>query len=462
LSSRRFAVIVRLCLCLSAVAAVLLTSVPAAAQESRPGRPYRGLFGPEERNAARVLAVNGQVGSGYETGVLVERRQIDEIDLNIENSSFFESESVFSLFSGGISYVDHTDRLDFNAAFQSTARDYSRFAMVSSHTGSTGLTARLGRRTTVSWFGTASYQPWGAIIYSVALTDPAFAQVVEPTRQIPVVNGSYKSYASGASIAQQMFRRSTVMAGYTYDLADFSGLAGDYQHQEAWVRYTQGLTRNLGWHAGYSYSEARFRNQPTNSRARGRGFDLGLDYNRSLSLTRRTQFGFRTGMAAIDSNVELPTGFQGTQYSATGGAWLNHEIGRTWDAVVSYSRNVAFFESLRAPYFYDGVNVGLNGLISRRVGFRSAAGVTYGDVGLTSGTRDANRFVTGVADATLTIAISRYAAIAAQYAFYTYSVDDANAFWMRYAPDMHRHVALVSLRAWAPIIERGRRGNATR
>ena len=441
---------------------MLLTSVPAAAQESRPGRPYRGLFGPAERDAARVLSVNGQIGSGYETGVLVERRQIDEIDLNIENSSFFESESVFSLFSGGISYVDHTDRLDFNAAFQSTARDYSRFAMVSSHTGSTGLSARLGRRTTVSGFGTASYQPWGAVIYSVALTDPAFGQVVAPTRQIPVLNGSFKTYASGASIAQQMSRRSTLSAGYAYDLADYSGLAADYQHQEGWLRYTQGLTRNLGWHAGYSYSEARFRGQPTRSRARGRGFDLGVDYNRSLSLTRRTQFGFRTGMAAVDSNVELPAGFQGTQYSATGGAWLNHEIGRTWDAAVSYNRNVAFFDSLRAPYFYDGANIGISGLMSRRVGLRASAGATYGTVGLTKGTGESNRFVTGTADTTLTIALTRYAAVAAQYAFIVYSLDDANAFWALYAPQMTRHVALVSLTAWVPIIERGRRGNVTR
>jgi hypothetical protein len=447
---------------LAAASALLLTCGPAAAQESRPGRPYRGLFGPEERNAARVLSVNGQIGSGYETGLLVERRQIDEIDLHFGNSSFFEGESVFSLFAGGISYVDHTDRLDFNAAFQSTARDYSRFAMVSSHTASTGLTARLGRRTTVSGFGTASFQPWGAVIYSGALTDPAFGQVVAPTRQIPVLDGSYKTYASGASIAQQVSRRSTVSAGYAYDLADYSGLAGDYQHQEAWLRYMQGLTRNLGWHAGYSYSEARFRDQLPGSRARGRGFDLGVDYNRSLSLTRRTQFGFRTGMAAVDSNVEQPTGFQGTQYSATGGAWLNHEIGRTWDAAVSYNRNIAFFESLRAPYFYDAVNVGLSGLMSRRVGLRASAGATYGNVGRTTGTGESNRFVTGVANAALTIALSRYTAVAAQYAFIVYSLDDANAFWTQYAPQMTRHVALVSLTAWVPIIERGRRGNATR
>jgi hypothetical protein len=404
-----------------------------------------------------VLSVNGQVGTGYETGLLVEQR---ERGVNFGNVSFLKSDDVFSLFAGGISYADHAERLDFSASLSSGARKYSKFAMVSSHQGSADLTLRLGRRTIVNGFGRAMYQPWGAVIYSPAVSDPAVAQVVAPTRQIPVLNGSYRTYASGISISQELFRRSTLTASYSYDVATFSGLAGDYQHKDASLRYAHGITRNLGWHVGYIYDEARFSQQST--AYRGRGFDLGLDYNRSLSLTRRTQFGFSTGFSAVDSNVALPAGFQGTRYSATGAAWLNREIGRTWNAAVSYNRNVAFFESLRAPYFYDGVSVGVSGLISRRVGLHSSAGATYGDIGLTTGQRESNRFVTGVADTSLTIAISRYAALSAQYAFLVYSLDNANAFWTAYAPDMTRHVALVSLRAWAPILERGRRGNATR
>lgn len=401
--------------------------------------------------------MNGQIGMGYETGVLVEQT---ERGVNFGNVSFLQTEDDFSLFAGGISYVDYTDRHDFSAGLQSIARHYSDFATVSSHQASAALTVRLGRRTEVSGFGNAAYQPWGAVIYSPALTDPAFGQVVAPTRQIPVLNGSYRTYATGGAVSQRVTRRSTVTATYTYDVANFSGLSGDYQHQEASLRYAHGITRNLGWHAGYSYGEARFSGQPTTYR--GRGFDLGLDYNRSLSLTRRTQFAFSTGFAAVDSSVALPVGFEGTQYRAIGAAWLNREIGRTWNAFASYNRNVAFFESLRGPYLYDGAAIGISGLISRRVALRSSVGATYGDVGLTTGSHESNRFVTGIADTSLTFALSRYAAIAAQYAFFVYSLDDPNAFWTSYAPDMTRHVVLVSLRAWAPIVERGRRGNATR
>jgi hypothetical protein len=401
--------------------------------------------------------VQGQIGMGYETGLLVEQM---ERGVNFGNVSFLQTEDEFSFFAGGISYVDYTDRHDFSASLQSFARNYLDFATVSSHQGSAALTLRLGRRTELTGFGNAAYQPWGAVVYSPALTDPAFGQVVAPTRQIPVLNGSYRTYTTGVSVSERVTRRSMVTASYTHDIANFSGLAGDYQNQQASIRYSHLVTRNLGWHAGYIYGEARFSEQPT--AYRGRGFDVGLDYNRSFSLTRRTQFGFTTGVAAVDSNVVVPVGFEGTEYRATGAAWLNREIGRTWDAVVSYHRNVAFFESLRAPYLYDGVSVGVGGLISRRVSVHSSAGATYGDVGLVTGSRESNHFVTGVADATLVIALSRYAAIATQYAFYVYSLDDPNAFWTSYAPDMTRHVVLVSLRAWAPIVERGRRGNATR
>ena len=442
---------------LAAASALLLTCVPAAAQDTRPGRAYRGLFGPDERNAAEVLSVTGQMGTGYETGLLVDRHPIDG---SVGNAGFFKSESVFSLFAGGISYLNHTDRLDFTAGFQSAARDYSRFAMISSHLASSELTMRLGRGTTVTGFGRASYQPWGNTIYSAALTDPAFGQVVSPIREVAVLNGSYWTYSTGGSIAQQLSRRSTVSANYTYDVANFTGLTGNFEQHAAGLRYTHGLTRNLGWHVGYSYTNVRFGGQPTAYRSRG--LDAGLDFNRSLSLTRRTQVGFSSGFSALDSNVTLPLDRQGTQYGVTGAAWLNREISRTWNAVVSYNRNVAFFESLRIPYFYDSLSVGIGGLMSRRVGLRSTAGATYGDVGRNTELRPSNRFVTGVADTTLTIALTRHTAVGVQYAYLFYSIDNPNAFWTAYTPDLGRHIVLVSVKAWVPIIERGRRGNAPR
>jgi hypothetical protein len=132
-------------------------------------------------------------------------------------------------------------------------------------------------------------------------------------------------------------------------------------------------------------------------------------------------------------------------------------------AAVIYTRSVAFFETVRVPYFYDGITVGLSGLVSHRVGFHSSGGATYGDVSVASATPGSNRFATGYANVGGGFALSRYAAIVADYVIYAYSVDDASVITgglLR--PQLTRNSFTVVLRAWAPILERGRRSNAAR
>jgi hypothetical protein len=435
----------------------VLSSVPVAAQDRRAARPYRGLFGPEGKNASQVLAVNGAAGIGYDTDLLVEQR---DRGLTAGNVSFLHSNDAYSLFAGGISYADSTDGHDFRASAASVARNYSQFATVSSFDSSVGLTSRIRRRTTVSGFANMNYQPWGLMIYAPTVTDAAFAPVVAPTKQIPVVNGSYQSYAGRASITQQLSRRSNVTAGYGYDLAEFSGMVGSFRHHEASLRYSHGMTRSLGWHAGYVYGQVQYPEQRTVYR--GRTIDAGLDFMRSLSLTRRTRFGFSTGVSGVDDSSRLASLEYRTRYVATGAAWLNHEIGRTWDVAISYNHNVAFFETLRVPYIYDGINVGIGGLISRRIWVHSSAGATYGDVGLVSLNGATNQFATAVGSAGLMVALSRYVGIAADYSVYAYSLDDATAFWTGFAPQLTRQGVLVSVRTWVPLVERGRRSDATR
>jgi hypothetical protein len=305
----------------------------------------------------------------------------------------------------------------------------------------------------VTAFQAAMYQPWGSLIVSPAVTDPTFGQVVSPARLVPVVNGSYTTYGSGGSIGQQLSRRANVSATYRYEIAKLSSLDGDYRHREAALRYTHGITRNLSWRAGYSRSDVR--SVGLSTLYRQHFIDAGFDYNRYLSGSRRTRAGFSSGVVAVDDR-------QSTHYMVTGSASLNREIGRTWNAVAVYTRNVAFFETLRAPYYYDGVTLGIGGLISRRMGMHSSVGATYGDVGAITSQRVPNKFATATGSAGLMYAFTRYLAVSADYFIYAYSADDVSQFWYGLPPRLVRHGATVSLRAWAPLIERGRRSDATR
>ena len=150
------------------------------------------------------------------------------------------------------------------------------------------------------------------------------------------------------------------------------------------------------------------------------------------------------------------------RYDATAQASLVREIGRTWGASASYVRNVEYLETYRLPYFYDGVILQFAGLISRRTGFHSSAGATFGDLGIPSDTNPRGRFDTEYANVGMGFAFSRYLSANADYVFYMYSLNQLGAFAPGAEPKLHRHDVVLYISAWAPVFERGRKTNAAR
>jgi hypothetical protein len=436
----------------TACCAALLTT-PVFAQSRR---PYRGLFGPAGKDAAQVLAVNGAMGIGYDTNVMAEQR---EHGVGFVTDSLVQTADTYSVFGGGLTYSDYSERYDFGASFQSVMRDYSRFATVSAHTASVSGTLRAGRRTTLSIAQSGTYQPLGLLFRLPTIVDPGIGQVVEPNTDLAVVHGAYTTYSTTAGASHQLSRRASVSTSYTYSAAQTGGIGATYKSQQGSIRYQHGLTRHAAWHAGYGYTNVRY---PGGGQLyRGNSIDTGLDYSRELSLTRRTTLSFGSGVMGIkDRNLENRNA---TRYQAVGSATLRREIGRTWMAAAVYTRGVEFFETIRAPYMYDGLTLALVGLVSRRVQLHSTAGATYGSLAPYVSSSGASRFATVYGNAGMLFALSRYAGIAADYIFYAYSLDDVSLLTQgSVRPELTRHSVMISLRAWVPVLERGRRPNASR
>jgi len=438
-----------------AVCAAILCAHAASAQISRPERPYRGLFGPGSSDAAEVLSVSGSIGAGYETDVVVDIPTDDPI---LPGGLNHIRDATYGVFSGGLSYARDTEKVDLGGSLFSSGRYYPDVSghVLTSHAAAVGASVNLTASTQVSASQTVVYQPWQVFTYFPALFAAPLGQAVVPNQDFSAGGSEYYSYASSAGISQQLSRRATLTAGYTYQFGDIKtdtgALSGDFEIQTAYVSFGRSITRTLGVRAGYRYSEARF--SPERRGYRGDMIDAGVDYSRDLSVTRRTRLSFSTGANGVREQTV-------TRYGATGTATLTREIGRTWMAAGSYSRNVVFVESLRTPYFYDGVNVALNGLISRRVAFHSGAGATVGELGLTDA--DSGRFDTSYATAGLSYAISRHLAAGVDYVYYYYRFDPLSVYpEYGLAPRLARHGVRVALNAWAPIFERGRRRNATR
>lgn len=460
---------------LIAGAAFLSMPVYADAQEARPGQAYRGLFGPNTVTAAEALTVHGAIGAGWDSNLFLAHR--DETLLSgtpsVPNAIPLSS-GTYSSFSGGLGYSRGGDRLRFNALESSSARRYPDYPLLTSHGAAAGLTWNLTKRFSFNSNHSFLYQPWQTFVSFPALFDLPlrFDQSMAPNQAYASFEGSGRSYATSSSFTTQLSRQSSLTASYSYQLSTFNNSAAfvgplhwdifavGYSRltsHAGLLRFNHGVTRNLGWHVGYGYSEARYSGDVR--RYRGQLLDAGIDYTRALSITRRTTFSFSTGAAAVDQPDAL-NGYR--RYDVTAVANLNREIGRTWNASASYIRSVEYLEAARVPYFYDGFVLQLQGLISRRAGFHSAAGATYGDLGFESTPHRRDRFDTEYANVGLVFGISRYLAISTDYVFYMYSLNRFGVSLPGVGPRPHRHDVLVSLSAWAPVFERGRKTNAAR
>ena len=460
---------------LIAGAAFLLMPVYADAQEVRPGQAYRGLFGPNTVTAKEALTVNGAIGAGWDSNLFLAHR--DEILLSgaplVPNARPLSS-GTYSQFSGGLGYSNNGEKLQFEASESSSARRYPDYPVLASHGAGARLSWTPTKRLSFSSTHQFVYQPWQTFASFPALfgLPLRFDQSMAPNQAFASVEGSSRSYVTASSFTTQLSRQSSLMAGYSYQLSTYDNSAafvGPFQwdifavgkgrltNQSGLVRFNHGLTRNLGWHAGYGYSEARYSGDVR--RYRGHTLDVGIDYNRALSITRRTTFGFSTGAIAVEQ-PDQTGGYR--RYDVTAQATLNREIGRTWNASATYMRNVEYLETARVPYFYDGVVLQFQGLMSRRSGFHSAAGATYGDLGIdrTSSRRD--RFDTEYANVGFSFGISRHLAVNTDYVFYMYSLNRLGLSLPGAGPRLHRHDVLVSLSAWMPVFERGRKSNAAR
>jgi hypothetical protein len=172
-----------------------------------------------------------------------------------------------------------------------------------------------------------------------------------------------------------------------------------------------------------------------------------VDYNRALSISRRTTLSFGTGSTAVRTSEQL-------RFIVTGNVALKHEIGRTWNAWVGYSRRVHLEETFLEPVVSDGLSVGLAGLISRRVQFTSVARGALGKQGLGN---NAPGFDAVHAAATLSYAVTRFMNLGVTYAFYQQQFDEGVQLSVGNPRSAERHSVRATVGLWAPLFQRARR-----
>jgi hypothetical protein len=428
---------------------VLAWTSMASAQGFRPERPYRGLFrgSGSDRPAEKQLLLNVLVGGGYDDNVIADTGG------GAGNVTSSEVAGMFGRLSVDLGYTQNTDRINFGASVATDARYFPELEQqyYVSHSGSIGVSMPLGRRTRFIADQSVSYQPFLTLELFPSVSDDLLG-VAQPARfEQSAEFEDFMSYRTSLNLEHKVSRRGAFQVNYRHEFSDFTDDASDLRVNGAGARYTHEVARGLGLRVGYGYSAAEYYAAETGT-VEGHLIDVGIDYSRALSLSRRTTLSFGTGSTAVRDDAT-------TSYSLVGNVRLNREIARTWGAGLAYSRNVSFVRSFSEPFFSDALTADLRGLVNRRLELSMNGSASLGTVGLP--TAADNGFASYSATAVLTYALARNLGATAEYGYYKYNFADGVVMPAGLASDVERQTAQVGLTMWFPLY-RSRSSNASR
>jgi opacity protein-like surface antigen len=215
-------------------------------------------------------------------------------------------------------------------------------------------------------------------------------------------------------------------------------------------RLTSRASLRLGYHYRRSTSPFYFGGQPIV----GHDLDVGIDYNRALSLSRKTTVGFTTGTSIYRSfspngNPSGADYIYKTHYLVTGTAYLNRQMGRSWTGRLSYQRGLQFVQGFGNPFFVDSVSASLGGFAGAKSRLNFLASYSNGQVGMAIADQNYKSYQ-GTAD--YQFALNRLVALSADYTYYHYDFAQTVALPSGMSRGLNRQSIRVGLNFWLPLL----------
>jgi hypothetical protein len=295
-----------------------------------------------------------------------------------------------------------------------------------------------------------SYQPLYALLLPTlpGSFNQAPGQVSELDPSNTARLNNHVSFQTNAGFSYRVAQHATFTASYGRQFSTANAatvVSRSLSTQTASGNLGIGLAKGLTLNLGYGFTNADYGTGATN--VHGQNINVGINYSKPLSLSRRTSLSFTTGSTGV-SNGGSP------HWDIVGGVQLTHEIGRTWSASVGFSRNVSFLEGFTAPVLYDSAYASFGGTINRKLQFSSGGGTSIGGVGF--GVPN-NGFGSYFANAGLRFGLTRSLALSLNYVYSRYSFQSGVALPTSLLSHVNRQSVSVSINFWEPLFHRARR-----
>jgi hypothetical protein len=406
--------------------------------------PARPLFGGGPGLIDQSLTAGLSFGAGYD----IERAKPESVPAGVDPAIFIASgQNVFA--HGTLGYSAGFGRVTGGATLRSAAFYYNRATSdLRVHSGaSLHADVKLWRDSRVGVRHDITYAPIQFHLQSVAeQLDPQGNPYFDPDLVGKAVTTHRTSLDFGQPLSLSFSRRLALDLGYSFQAGDRRVFGQASHAARAGLAYQIG--RGLGLRAGYQLAFARFRTSENDSEwVKYHSFDGGLNFNKRLSLLRRLTLSFGTGVAAIRNP-------NATHYTMIGGARLNWNISRSWNAGVGFNRDVQFVDEFQNVAVGNRVNASLHGSLTERVSFRSTVGTWFFDV---AGGSSDSRVQTIFGNVGVSTALTRFLALGADYSNSYHSVGSGVVLFPGVPRERNRHGIRVHLSLFAPLYGTTRR-----
>ena len=426
--------ILRLC------AAVLVLLPTTAFAQGDPG-PFGAFFGRTPERTGREFTV---VDLRTSTGGQYDNPVFDPPEVRLASGSLLAT-------SARLRFARRSDRLQLEVGSSGAFHYFLREPGVGGTTidNRASFSGKLTTRLSIDASVAHAYQPFFnyeqlPIAFNPGVVPPTaryVARAVE-THSFDGNAGFTSFYAKDASLYASVTRRETRFI-QTPDL-DFrsTGVRG------GWRRH---LSRDLTLRLEYGRERIHLSGGEYRDRLH-ETIDVGFDFTRPLSRSRRTMLNVRTQT----SIMQRPP--VGRYYRLNGGAGVTRLFGRTWEVTAHADRTTDFLAGFVEPLLGHTAGVRLNGLLSRRTELLVQADGGRGEFGFDS---NFGPFAMANAVTQVNYALSRRFGVFVQHALMYYEVP-RGASPVTPLTQMGRQTTTFGITTWIPLYVRERSPSDTR
>lgn len=418
------------------VAALLL--LPAAAFAQGDPGPFGGLLGrTPERTGTEFTAIDfrSAFAAQYDNALLVDESLPED---EVPRSGFTSGVNT------GLVFERQSDRLQFRAQGGATYQEYYRTPVFGATSYDAGLLFHAKPATKFHLKGQVGYyrSPFFRMVPGV----PAFeSPVITPSDPYAVRVIRNQSYDASGGFVSQYSKRSTLSFTATQLQTRYNDrVPTTFSVLGMEAKWRRQMSRSFGVHARYGRDRYRH-SSVADDLFLYELIDIGVDFNRQLSISRRTTLAFSTETAAV-KRPQI-----GRHYRLNGHATLTTHFGRTWRASAGYSRTTEFLPGFFEPLFSDSVTGMVAGMFSKRADWMTTISAGNGTFGFDND----GSYATGHTLSRLNLAITRRVGLFAQYSIYYHKLPPTpTAFVM--PGQLSRQSFAVGFNTWIPILNKVR------